>query len=68
MLMTPPPTGYSPNPINQQNVQLQGIPGVQSKPVLGTGITGLGHGMPAMSGNMLGGQMNNQALVNALGK
>jgi hypothetical protein len=67
MLMTPPPTGYSPFPINRQTIQPQGIPGVQGKPVTGRGTTGLGMNMPALSGNQMGG-MNNQALINALGK
>jgi hypothetical protein len=76
--MIPPPTGYSPMSVNRQTIQPQGVPGVQGKPVLGHGTTGLGFGASALSGNMLGGNTsgqstggqstNTQALVNALGK
>ena len=82
MLMNPPPTFgasplYSPASINRQTIQPQGIPGMQSNPVLGPGTTGLGapginSGMPQIgggTGKSTGtGQMNTPSLVNLLGR
>ncbi len=65
MLMNPPPTSgmasplASPPAINQQNIQPWAIPGLQSKPVLSRGTTGLGS-MMGGSGSQAGGQINPQ--------
>lgn len=76
MLMNPPPglgqisstPGFSPATINRQNIQPMAVPGLQSKPVLGRGTTGLAQGFGGISSNPLSPQLNTSSVVNVLGR
>ena len=77
MLMNPPPSsgiqplstpGFSPATINRQAIQPLTVPGLQSKPVLGRGTTGLAQGAGGLSANPLSPQLNTASVVNLLGR
>ena len=70
MLMSLPP-GYSPSPVNRQNIQLLGVPGNQGTQVLGGKLsTGFTPSMPSLGSTPLAGnslnQNNTQMMAKAL--